>query len=196
MTTARFVLLDTDTVAPRNTDSELLGYVNDGIKEVSSHLPMLFSTVAQHACTAGVVEQTLSFTSAIALIEVLSIHNGVAVTRFDRPTLDLFRPTWRSDAAGVAQQWAPLAEDPLRFFIYPAAPASQSLDVRYARIPAVFTIDQSITDLPDSYKPALVDYVVYRAELKDDENVLSARSAAMHNAFLLKIGVSNGSRKE
>lgn len=38
-------------------------------------------------------------------------------------------------------------------------------------------------------KPALVDYVVYRAESKDDENVMNARAAAFYSAFKSKIGV-------
>lgn len=64
------------------------------------------------------------------------------------------------------------------------------LDVRYVRNPAEVAIDDVIGDLPLAYQPALADYVVYRAESKDDEHVLNQRAAAHYAAFKIKLGAS------
>ena len=124
------------------------------------------------------------------LLDVLCIHGGRAITPMDRVAMDLFRPNWRADAPGDAQNWAPMDGDPLAFFIYPAAPPGQVLDVRYVRTPIEVALDDVIADLPLAYQPALADYVVYRAESKDDEHVLNQRAAAHYAAFKIKLGAA------
>jgi hypothetical protein len=106
--------------------------------------------------------------------------------------MDQFRPTWRADAAGEAQNWAPLQGDPLQFFIYPKAPANQVLDVRYVRNPMTYAMDDTIGDLPATYLPALAWAVVAWAESKDDEHVLTQRAQLAHQRFveIMKGGAS------
>jgi hypothetical protein len=190
ITTARYIILDySDGIsAPRQSDAELLGYFNDGIKEISTLQPMLFSTIGDMTCTPGKSEQAITFLDAARLLDVLCIHAGSAITSFDRASMDLFRPGWRADTPAPAQQWCPLEGDMLNFYIWPPAPTGQVLDVRYVRNSVVYAIGDTVADLPESYRPALVDYVVYRAESKDDENVLNQRAAGHYQAFLAKIG--------
>jgi hypothetical protein len=185
--TARTIYNDADSVLYRKEDAELLGYLNDGMREVSGLKPELFMTIGDMECTAGEVEQAVSFADAQALVEVLCIHDSTALTPFDFATLSAFRPGWRTDAAGAAQQWSKLQGDPLRFFIYPKAPASQTLDVRYIRIPTVLALTDVIDEVPEAYIPALVDYVVYRAESADDEHAISGRATSHYQAFVAKV---------
>lgn len=192
ITQARYMTLDTDSTVPRQTSAELLGYVNEGLKEAAILRPDLFSTVGDMTCVAGQCEQAITFQDATRLLDVLCIHGGTALTPFDRATMDQFRPGWRTDAAGPAQNWSPLNNDPLQFFIYPKAPAGQVLDVRYVRNPGTYALGDTIGDLPESYAPALASYVVFRAESKDDEHVLSQRAAAQYAVFKSLFGVSNG----
>lgn len=189
---ARHITLDTDTALPRQSDAELLSYVQEGLQEACVLRPDLFSTVGDMSCIAGQCEQAITFMDAVSLLDVLCIHAGAAITPFDRTTMDQFRPAWRTDTVGPAKQWAPLNGDPLAFFIYPPAPAGQVLDVRYVRNPAIYALDDTIGDLPAAYQPALADYVVYRAESKDDEHVLTQRAASHYAAFKSKFGVANG----
>lgn len=190
ITTARKIFLDENNglVDPRQSDTELLGYFNDALKEICTINPMVFSTVGDMTCTSGKVEQSITFLDAVRLLDVICIHGGTAITPFDRSAMDNFRPNWRNDAASPAQQWCPLEGDLLNFFIWPPAPAAQVLDVRYVRNPSVYALNDTVLDVPESFKPALVDYVVYRAESKDDENVLNQRASAHYQAFLAKIG--------
>jgi hypothetical protein len=187
ITSARYILNDTDSTSPRQTDAELLGYVNDGLKAVAILRPALFSTIGDYACVPGQCEQTLNFDSAVSVLDVISIHSGAAVVPFDIKSMNTFNPNWRNDTAGAATQWAKFESDPLRFFIYPQAPASQILDVVYVKLPTVYTLTQGIEDLPDVYQPALVDFVVYRAESKDNEHVLSQRATSHQAAFVAQI---------
>ncbi len=189
---ARHIMLDTDA-SPRQSDDELLSYVQEGLREACVLRPDLFSTVATLNCVAGQCEQTLTFANAVQLLDVLCIHNGRALTPFDRTAMDQFRPGWRSDTAGEAQNWAPLQGDPLQFYVYPKAPSSQVLDVRYVRNPAEYALTDSIADLPVVYQPALAWAVVYLAESKDDEHVLSQRALMARQRFIEIIkGSANG----
>lgn len=192
ITRARYITNDAGTSAAiyRQDDAELLGYVNDGLKEAAILRPDLFSAVGDMTCTAGQCEQSITFQDAVQLLDVLCIHGGNSVMPFDRATMDQFRPGWRTDAAGPAQNWSPLNGDPLQFYIYPKAPAGQVLDVRYVRNPLTYSMNDTIGDLPSSYLPALTDYVVYRAESKDDEHVISQRAVAHYAAFKIKFGVT------
>lgn len=191
---ARHITNDAGTSAAiyRQDDAELLSYVNEALKEAVVLRPDLFSTVGDMTCIAGQCEQSITFLDAVQLLDVLCIHGGRALTPFDRASMDLFRPGWRTDAAGEAQNWAPLQGDPLQFFIYPKAPAAQVLDVRYVRNPGTYALGDTIGDLPATYAPALANYVVFRAESKDDEHVLSQRAAAYYAAFKANFGASNG----
>jgi hypothetical protein len=118
---------------------------------------------------------------------VLCIHGGNALTPFDMPTMNAFRPGWRADAEGPAKQWTRKPGDPLRFFIYPKAPASQTLDVSYIRIPLTLGLDDAINEIPAGFLPALVDYVIYRAESADDEHSNSGRAANHYQSFVALI---------
>jgi hypothetical protein len=188
ITGARWILNDTDTVAPRQTDPELLGYVNDGLREMVALQPMIFSTIGDMICDAESCEQAVTFDDAAALIEILCIHNGAALTPFDLMAMSAFNPGWRSDASGPARQWTRFANDALRFYIYPKAPDTlQILDVRYARVPTAYALTDTITDIPITLQPALIDYVVYRSELKDNEHVLSQRAAQLYQSFVAKV---------
>lgn len=187
ITTVRSIYGDT-VAAYRKPDTELLGYVNEGMREISSLNPALFATIGDMICTVGAAEQAVTFPDAQALIAVLCIHGGAALTPFDVNAMNMFNPSWRADTAGAAKQWGRLPSDPLRFFIYPKAPATaQTLDVQYIRNPTVLALSDPITEIPTGFMPALADYVVYRVESSDDEHSNSGRATAHYQMFVSKV---------
>lgn len=192
---ARHITNDTGQVSGvfRQDDAELLAYVNEALKEAATLAPPLFTSVGDLTCATGKAEQSITYLDAAALLDVLCIHEGAALTPADRATLDQFMPSWRSDPPGPAQHWMPIEGDRLRFLIYPPAPAGQVLDVKYVRIPRTYAMEDVIADLPETFAPALADYVVYRAEMKDDEHVIGQRAAAHYTAFKTKLGVPDAS---
>lgn len=191
MTTPRTIIgmarqLYNDTVEDyRKSDDELVEFFNDGVKALCQVRPDLFQVIGDMVCVPGACEQALAFTDAQALVDVLCIHDGAAITPFDMQAMDLFNPSWRTDTAGPATQWSRKPNDPLRFFIYPKAPAeAQTIDLMYVRIPTTLAIDDTITEVPSNLFPALVDYIVYRVESADDEHVVSERAAQHYKTFL------------
>ena len=187
ITTARNIYNDADSVLYRKDNTELLSYVNDGLREMSALKPELFSTIGDMDTTAGEVEHSVTFADAQVLVDVLCIHAGAAVTEFDMATMDAFNPNWRTDTAAPMRQWARKPGDLLRFFIYPKSPVTQTIDVRYIRTPTVLALADTISEIPAAQFPALVDYVVYRAESADDEHTVSQRATSHYQAFVTKV---------
>jgi hypothetical protein len=70
--------------------------------------------------------------------------------------------------------------------VYPPAPADQIVEVLYVRIPSEYAIDAD-TGLPAIYGDAITDYIVYRAESRDDEHVNSNRAAQFLASFVQKV---------
>ena len=180
---ARNILLDVG-VAVRQSDAEVLDYVNDALRECSTLAPQLFYAIGDMECTPDTCEQGVSFADAQLLVEVLRLKGGRAVWPVDADTLSRFSPDWSNATPAPAVHWFRYVEEPLRFCIYPPAPAGQVLEVRYVRNPQVLELDTVIEDVPLSMRPALVSYVVYRAEMKDDEHVLSQRAMGEYQKFV------------
>jgi hypothetical protein len=188
ITEARYQINDTDSTEYRQSDAELLIYVNAGMKEISTIRPDLFLTIGDYTCIQSQCEQVITFQDAQRLVSPICIHGGAALTQFDIGTIDAFLPQWRAATVGAATQWARYEGDPLRFFIYPPAPASvQTLDVQYIKLPTSLAISDTISEIPANMAPALTDYVVYRASSKDDEHSDSGRAVASYSAFVAKI---------
>ena len=185
--TARAVYND-QTATYRKPDTELLGYVNEGMQEISALQPNTFLVRATLTCTVSTVKQAIAFSTAQALVDVLSIQDGAALTEFDVEAMDRFNPNWRTDTAGAAKQWARVTGSPLEFFIYPKAPATaQALDITYVKTPTTLALSDTITEIPAGYMPALADYVIYRCESADDEHSNSGRAATHFQMFVAKI---------
>lgn len=188
---ARVLMNDNEAGQYRQSDAELLGYFNDGMKEATVFAPKLFINTGDFSCTAGQTEQAITFDDAQALIEVIRIKDGKALLRADFKTLSQFNPDWASDTAAAAVHWDKSEVDPLRFYIYPKAPAGmQLLEVLYLRNPASYALSDEVTELPDSTMPAFVDYVVFRAESKDDESVNVGRATAFYEKFKMQLSGS------
>lgn len=185
---ARGILNDRDAVNYRYSDADLLEYVNDAVRATATLRPDLYLTVGDYTCVGGQCEQSLNFEDALALKEVLCIHGGNALLPFNIAEMDAFNPGWRDDPAGPAVQWAKLADDPLRFYVYPKAPASQVIDVRYIRAPVKYAVHDMMVDIPVAFMPAFVDYVVGMAETRDDDHVVSQRSAQFLKQFAARLG--------
>lgn len=168
----------------RQSNEELVDLVMDGLRECSTLAPQLFYSTGDMQCTAGATEQGLAFSDTQAIADVIRVKGGGAILPCDMAALSAFRPNWGNDAAGPAVNWFRHAGDPLRFYIYPPAPVGQVIEIKYVRSPSVVGFKDEITDLPDSMQPALVNYVVAKAETKDDEHVNSGRAAAAYQQFV------------
>ena len=166
-----------DAMAPyRTSDSDALGCLNDALNALLMVRPGLFSSTGTHTTTAG-AEQMLANTRAVELVEVQ------AGTEADRQTLNQFKPAWRSMAAGSLVNWMRVPGEPLRFDVYPPALANVTLPVRFIASPVPLVALTDLMPVSENYDQALVEYVVGRIEMQDDEHVNSTRAAQLMTRF-------------
>lgn len=186
ITVARGILQDIESVNYRYSSADLLIYANDALDAMTLLAPQLFYTDGDVACIAGSALQTISFDNALALVKVRRVKGGDALIQADPDNLDAFDAAWQKASAAAAVNWFPVANDPMRFMIYPPAPTGQVLEVVYVRLPGEYALTQD-TGVPVTYKDAVADYIVYRAESRDDEHVNSNRAAQFLTTFQMKV---------
>jgi hypothetical protein len=183
--TAIGILNDLGSV--RYSRPDLLQYANDALDQMVVIAAPLFNTEGEVECIPDSTIQSVSYGDAHALVDIRRIKNGTAITPCDRASLDAYNPDWHNPVnAGFAQHWMPLADDPVRFLIYPPAPSNQVLDIIYTRIPDEYTETEDV-GLPDTYSDAIADYIVHRASSRDAEHVNSGRAAQFLASFISKV---------
>jgi hypothetical protein len=177
-------------------DVLLLSYANLGILEIINLKPDAYPTTENLSLVAGTF-QSLP-TEAIYLIDIICNMGadgtivGKAIRKIQRKNLDRLLPDWHTYTPTTEVSFGMI--DPLtpqEYYVFPP----QSEDGRYIRAvvcipPALLT---EITDpfpLDASYKPALVDYIVYRA-LAEETTIPNALNKAtlFWNKFLQDLGL-------
>lgn len=181
--TARFIVNDTDAVSLRQEDSELLKYFNDGLKVASQLSPDHFKTTGDFTCNANITEQAVSYVDAQELLSVIRIKDGKALHEMDINAMQRFNPDWASDTAGAPQNWAKIAGEKLRFYLYPKPATMQVLEVSYIRNPAEYALADVVDEVPTSWETALAWFIIHMSQMKDDEHAASGRAIAAFTMF-------------
>lgn len=140
-------------------DATLLDYVNQTLRQTAMFRPDLFTLTADIPLTANAVEQALPSDST-RLVDLFSVKGGSAITEVSRETMDRSFPNWTQAASGTPVNWMRHIKNPNRFFVYPRPTAGTELVGDYVQSPPVYTVNQTINLLPDSYLPAISTGVV------------------------------------
>lgn len=179
-------------------DGELLGWLNDGQREVVLHKPESCVKNESVALTVGATKQTIPATGIMLMDVTRNMGSagstpGKAVRLVSRDVLDAQRPDWHSDAnaAGAIQHFMYDPRDPKTYYVYPKAPATAHyLEVVYSSAPVDCATTAATIGIDDIYANALVDYVLYRAYSKDAEYAQNANLAIAHyTAFANALGI-------
>lgn len=183
--TAIGILSDLGSV--RYPRADLLQYANDALDQLVTLAPHLFNTEGEVECVPAETIQSVSYDDAHALVSIRRVKNGPAVTQCERAALDAYDPLWHdASKAGMATNWMPIDGDPVRFLIAPPAPGNQVLVIIYTKIPGEYG-EGDETDIPATYSDAIADYIVGRAEARDDDHVNTGRSAQFMASFVAKV---------
>ncbi len=177
---ARITLNDLGAI--RSDDPELLKWVNDALDAAHTLSPRQFYMVGEITCTAGETIQRVCINGAGEIIDVIRVKGGNAVTKMNKASLDSFMPAWHQATAAAAQHWQRVENDPIRFYLYPPAPANQVLEILYLPSPAEYAIGDTLP-LPNAFMPAIHDFVVFRAQSKDDDFGEPEKSTAFLKLF-------------
>lgn len=182
-----------DTTNTRWPEDELLGWLNDGQREIVLNKPDANPTNESVALTAG-TKQSIP-TSGMQLLKVVRNMGtdgstvGRAITLIDQRILDEQRSDWHTETQVAAIKHYSFDErDPRHFYVYPPADGTSQIELVYASAPADLDIGDTIS-IDDIYANALLDYVLYRAYAKDaDYAVNNQRVLSAYKSFLSSLG--------
>lgn len=194
---AETILQDTTNI--RWPALELLGWLNDGQREVASIYPDLTATIGNITLVVG-TRQTLP-ANAIALLKVIrnmgtsGTTPGNAIRKVPQELLDAGVPAWHTGTAVTALQhyiYDPRA--PRTFYVYPPSIVANQVEALYSVSPPDLASLAIAIGIDDIYQNALIDYVLYRAYSKDMETVGNTDRAIAHrgafdNYFMTKKAV-------
>jgi hypothetical protein len=180
---AKIVLQDTTNV--RWSDAELLSYLNDGQRAICIKRPDANATVGTIALVAG-TKQSLpdaatSLIRAVRNMGVAGATAGRAIRHIPMTLLDATIPSWHTVAA--TQEVLHVTSDPRfpqTFYVYPPSTGTWYIEGVYAAPPTDVAALGNVIGIDDVFATPLVDYICFRADLKDQDLVGNAERAAMH----------------
>jgi len=201
---ARRVLNDEDSV--RWTLDELRVWLNDGMREVVLQKPEASSKTFAHTLVEGTL-QTLPSAYHYLLrvrrnLKTDARSSGAAITVIDRDILDAQMSDWHDSVYVPFEKTVRHVvfdeADPRSFYVYPGNDGTGRVELVASQLPADVLASPTpdniatyttVLALPDIYRGALVDYVCYRAFIKDAQfSANAARGATHYQAFANAVG--------
>lgn len=186
---ARRVLQDQASGGTRWLDAEMLDWLNDSQREIVILKPEASSVVTDVTLAAG-TKQTIPATG-VRLLSVIRNTGGKSIRRVDRNVMDSENPDWHTDTANNTVDHYIFDEDaPTVFYVYPPQSGTPGqIEINYSASPTDLSALGDTIYLPDVYANAMLDYVLYRAYMKDTEYAGNLQRASSHyNAFFTSLG--------
>jgi hypothetical protein len=200
--------LQDPAITPVWSDATLWTYIDDAQLRFLSVKPALFSQRLRWvflATGAGTATQpALAATNTVSLTLPSSVYelfdmldtgtSVVTLTPLSRTTirdLDANVPNWRTAAAGVPSHFVYSPDtDRDTYFLYPPPAVGTAVSVVAAVNPTLITASGTLMSVADAFMPAIVDYVCFRALMRDAEYAANdARSQSFYQLAMQSIGV-------
>lgn len=177
-------LLLQDTTNIRWADSELLGWLNDGQREICTVRPDACTTVGPITLSAGTKQSIPA--AGTAILKVIRNSSGPAIRKVPMDLLDSTVPAWHTaSASATILHYMTDPRMPRTFYVYPPATGGGTVDALYGLAPTDVAAIGNTISVDDLWANALIDYVAYRAYLKDNDLIGNeARSAAHRKLFM------------
>lgn len=186
-------LLDTSNV--RWTRSELLGWVNDGQRQIITITPSATNKVAVKKLDAGTRQSIPS--DGWTLLEVIRYMGttgtkaGRAIRVTSRELIDSFNPNWHDDYPTVMpKHYVFDQQDQTIFYVYPPNNGNGYVQLNYSPIPVDLATEDDTIVISDMFETALLDYILYRANSKDAEYAPGLQLASGYlQTFMASMGI-------
>ena len=191
-----------DTTSVRWPEAELIRYINDAQREIVNFRPESSATTTNVQLTTGTKQSLPS--AGLRLIKVvrnMSAAGGSATgkraIRIVNPDIlntqepDWHDPTVSGDAAHttIVKHYMFDEDDPRNYYVYPGVAGNAFVEVVYSASPTDLTATSSTIGVDDIYANAIIDFVLYRAYMKDAEYAGNAQRAQNHyQLFTSSIG--------
>lgn len=209
MERASVLLLDEDNT--RWPLTELCSWINEGVKAIVLAKPSASSATIDIQLAAGTLQKVpASGTPTPLALQNISANVrsitprllGRAITIVGRTVLDAADPNWHDT------RYVPFKKDvrhyvydeasPLEFFCYPGNNGDGVVQGLVSTLPAPLAASGDVKELasyagdiglPEPYSDPLLDYVLYRAQMKDDLAGAAGRSAMHYQQFATAVGL-------
>lgn len=187
----------TDIGNTRWTRAELLGWLNDGQRQIVTMAPNATNKISTVQLVAG-TRQTIP-ADGWTLLEVIRYMGtdgtkpGRAVRVTSRELLDSYNPDWHSDTAStVPKHYLFDQQDQTAYFVYPPNNGKGYVQINYSPVPTDLASESSTISLNDIFQTALLDYILYRACSKDAEYAPGLTLAAGYlQTFMTAMGIKS-----
>jgi len=202
ITTAQEIIDDaetilSDTLNERWSESELLAWINAGMKEISLIKSDAYIKSESFTLAAGTVQslpaggfQLMAITHNMGISPGETAGTMIKLT--DINILNASDSSWHLKAPSAIVKYYMYDERfPTQFFVSPPQPAAAFGFVWgiYCAVPTEIAIDDVIL-VSDIYRNVLLDYALYRAYMKDaDYTTNNVRCVAHYQAFTNALGV-------
>jgi hypothetical protein len=190
---ASTLLLDTSNV--RWSRAELLGWLNDGQRQIVVMAPSATNKVAVMKLVAGTRQNIPSdgwtLLNVIRYMGTDGTRPGRAVRVTSQQLLDSYNPNWHSSTPSVVpQSYVFDQQDMTAFYVYPPNTGNGYVQLNYSPEPSDLTLESQPIVVRDIFQTALLDYILYRACSKDAEYAPGLQLAAGYlQTFNLAMGV-------
>jgi hypothetical protein len=192
-----------DTTGQKWDVSVLVPYLNLFLLEVMNLKPDAYAVTQNLTLVAGVA-QSLP-TDAIALVDVISnmgatgTSRGPEISSIDKGMMDDFIPGWMAFTADPVVRYVVTDDrNPKKFHVFPPQ-TSSPVKIEVVITTPPLPITESYWEFPfdDSYIPAGIDYVIYRAlaEETSQPNTM-AKSTMYFNKFMQDLGLKSNVEKQ
>jgi hypothetical protein len=194
---ASTLLLDTSNV--RWTRAELLGWLNDGQRQIVVMAPNATNKVAIIKLAAGTRQSIPSdgwtLLNIIRYMGTDGTRPGRAVRITSQQLLDSYNPNWHSSTPSVVpQSYVFDQQDQTIFYVYPPNTGNGYVQLNYSPEPVDLTLESQPIVVRDIFQTALLDYILYRACSKDAEYAPGLQLAAGYlQTFNMAMGIKQDS---
>lgn len=166
-------LIDTGS-SPRWTDTELLRFLSDGERTIVSIDPSATMTVATVQLTAGSRQSLPADSNALIRIDcnmgTSGTSPGKSVRVIRREVMDAYRPDWQGASKTIdIENYMFDPHDETAYYVYPPSNGNGYVRILYSAQPTELVATTDGLNVADIYIPALFDYVMHRAHLKDSD---------------------------
>jgi hypothetical protein len=187
-----------DISGVRWTRAELLGWLNDGLRQIVIMQPNASATRSAVQLVAG-TRQTLP-TGGWMLLGVYrnmgttGTTPGRAVRISSRELLDAFNPNWHTATASTTTtNYIYDLQDQTAYYVYPPSTGTNYLEVNYSMQPTDLTSEAQVIPVFDVFQGPLLDYMLFRACTKDAEY---APGIALGQLYLTTFTAATGVKEQ
>jgi len=191
-----------DNTGVRWTDGELFDYLSDAQREVANIRPDATATHSNVQLTTG-TEQSIP-SDGLRLLKIVRNMSGTAadatgaraVRRTEFEAINSVDPSWHDPTVTGSATHGTIVKnfmfdprDPRKFYVYPGVAGNAYVEVIYSKNPTSIGAASTLIQVDDIFANALIDFVIYRAYLKDAEASGGIQKAtAYFNAFATSLG--------